>query len=961
MRRSEIFINMLILLGIIGFINPVNAFAQNAKQDNTEELRVIKQKLDYSKDYTGALALCHTAVKNHPQDADFLFLLGKAYYLTKNYNQAQKVFDRIILKTPNYKDVYLFAVNVQLATHNNWKAMFYVNRGLVRFPGDRDMELKKLSIFLQQANRNGANAQVEHLTRLFPTDPTVVKNCVDYYNGQGDLFLRQGNFSQAAVAYGKALDLDPKNIQALKGSSMVQQNTGDDQSTLNTLNRALIQHPGAYDFMIKKASVLLDQKRYPEALAMLQSILKKFPGDTKAKSLLADTKTEAARYYKSEDPYYLYSDILEKSPGNTEAMNNVISIAINRGALDEALFWIDKSLKKNPSDKKRLSQKLTILQRQQKYGAASVVAERLFKQNPRDREIKEVLIQLYQRIGRDYAGEQLYDNALESYRKILKLDPKNKEALNSSANILSAKKDYTTALELVDDALRIYPEENDFLALKASLLQDDEQFAEARQIWEKLKDKSGQNKKFTDNYIECSLALGRQQMQVSDYEMAAAVYSEILAIQPANKEALNNIQNIELAKNSQGSKTAIILADQALKYYPHDLGFLMKKSDILFRSQHYQEANDLIDSLLKRYPYNLKIRDIYMDQLHKIALLSQQHGDTVTSINTYNRILMVNSADSTALLGLANLYRLGGNYSRSLETTDKALSYYPGNATFLFKRAQALEQMQQYRKAYAAADSVAMVYPERKSFRDYSNFLLSKTFRNMVSLSYLNSQLDSSRTANIATLQYSYYGKKGIYSGKLNFAGRGSGTGLQGEFEMYYNHSSRWYSYLDLAIANKLVFPNWKVAYSLFHSLSRGWEGELGFRVLKFTSVSSYSGVVSLSKSFNDFWINFRNYTTSLSGKVYEAENLTARQYLNNKTDFFYASIGYGNSPDEFSRSFELNQIIKYSTYSIGGGFQMMFNYRNIINLNATWFNQKAYESIYHNQYDIYVSFARKF
>ncbi len=961
MRRYGIVLSVLIFVEIIGIIRPVTAFAQKERQNGPDELRVIKQKLDYTRDYKGALALCTSAVKNHHGDVDFLFLLGKAYFMTHNYSQAQKVFDQVIQKSPNYKDAYMASVNVQLAVHNNWKAMVYVNKGLAYFSGDRDFELKKLSIFLQQANRNGANAQVEHLIRLFPTESAVMKTCVNYYNGQGDLLLRQGNLSQASVAYGKALELDPGNIEALKGSSSVRQKSGDDQSTLNMLNRALIQHPGSYDFMIKKASILLDQKRYPEAREMLQLILKKSPGDAKARSLLSELNTDAAQYYKSEDPYFLYSDILQQSPGNTEAMGNVISIALNRGNLDEALFWIDKSLKKNPSDKKRLFQKLTILQRQQKYGAASVVAEKLLKLNPGNRDIKEELIQLYQRIGHDYAGEQLYDNALDSYRKIFKLDPRNKEALNSSINILSAKKDYSAALQLVDNTLQLYPKETDLLTLKASLLQDDEQFEEAMLLWEKLSSQEPQNKKFTGNYIEASLAFGRQLMQVSDYDPAAAVYAKILTIQPDNKEALNNIQNIELAKNKQGSQTAIVLSDQALKYYPHDLGFLMKKSDALFRSHHYPEASNLTDSLMKRYPYNLKLRDIYLEQLHKMAVVSRQHGDSTASINTYNRILAVNASDSTALLELANLYRAGGNYSQSLKVTGNALSYYPGNATFLLKRAQVLEQMKQYREAFAAADSVALIYPERKSFRSYSDYLLSRTFKNMISLSYLNSQLDSSRTANIATLQYSFYGKKGIYSGKLNFAGRGSGTGLQGEFEMYYNHSPRWYSYLDLAVANKLVFPNWKVAYSIFHSFAKGWEGELGVRVLKFTTISSYSGVVSLAKSFGDFWVNFRNYTTFLSGKTYEAETLTARQYLNNKTDFFYANLGYGNSPDEFSRSYQLNMNIKYQTYSIGGGFQMMFNYRNIISINATWFNQKTYESLYRNQYDVYVSFARKF
>jgi YaiO family outer membrane protein len=147
----------------------------------------------------------------------------------------------------------------------------------------------------------------------------------------------------------------------------------------------------------------------------------------------------------------------------------------------------------------------------------------------------------------------------------------------------------------------------------------------------------------------------------------------------------------------------------------------------------------------------------------------------------------------------------------------------------------------------------------------------------------------------------------------------------------------------------------------LFHSFSKSWEAEIGGRYLGFDTLNSISGVASLARYFGDFWLNLKGYATFVSEKQYFAANLTLRQYLQSRTDFFYTTFGYGNTPDDFSRAFQLDKLITFTTYSIGGGYQKVFNYRNTLSINGTWFNQRTDEHRYRNQYDIYVTFFRRF
>lgn len=939
----------------------ISASAQQKKEDSEVLIRQIKTEMEVRKDYVKALAIAKKGAKEYPRDVDFQYLLSKLYMLNKDLPNAQRKIDEIITKAPDYKDAYVLAANIQLARNNENGALLYINKGIGRFGKDRDLRTKKLDIYQAAGNHNLADIQADSLLYFFGNDKTAVNTYINYRNEAGAYFFKAGNMTRASMEFEKVLEVDPKNKQALDANINTKLQSGDRESSLAMINMALIKEPNSYELLLKKAGILQELKRYPEAIEALQVVRKKFPADRKSSQLEVELKLEAARYYKSTDPYFQYQSVLDKSPGNREALDNVINIAISRGMREEALAWINKSLGKNGSDRELLKKKMSLLEQQQKYIAAAAIAERLYTQSPSDKGLKETYIDLYSAAGRDYALQQLPDSALYAYNKILKVEPANEQALNSSVNVLSAQKKYNAALNMVDKALAYFPGNERLLLKKAGLLQEDEQDEAAALIFEELQSRNPGNNNISNSLIEAQLVMGRKMMQAMDYDGAASAFGKVLDMQPQHKEALNTMINIDLARGRSGIADALQRSADALVAYPDDKELLLKRSAALFNSGRYEEAYRLTGDLLKKYPYNTKIRESYIEQMTTAAATLRKNGDTAAALQAYNKVLMIKPDDTMALLSVNNIYFNGGNYNAVLSTSDTALYYHPENASFLLKKAAALEQLQRYKEAAAEMDTLVTLYPDRAPYKDYQAYLKSKNFRNQLGIAYLNSHIDSAQSANIATLQYTHYFKKFSLAGRLNFAGRAQGTGLQGELETYVYHGSKWYSYAAAGVANKVVFPKLKASYSLFHNFARSWEAELGGRFQAFDSINAISGVASLSRYLGDFWLNLRGYAIFISGKQYGAGVLTARQYLNNKTDFFYANIGYGNSPDDFSRLFQLEQTVNFTTYSIGAGYQKMFNYRNIVSLNGTWYNQKTGTSRYRNQYDIYLTFFRKF
>lgn len=928
--------------------------AQQQKGSSEELLHRIKQAIEVQKDYPAALALSKAGVERYPNDIDFHLLLGRAYLLNNDPDKAQHQLDKVIARSPRYKDVYLLSANAQLARNKGYNAIRYLDIGLRQYPNDRSFRIKKMNIYRAINDLTAADLQADTIKRFLYKDPVAMLAYMDYHRDVADANLKAGNSNLSIMHYQKILELIPGDTAARNGVLSARMKSGDAQSSLGNVNMLLQRDPTSYSLMMQKLALLQEAKRYPEALDVLAAVTKQYPADTRSRQLETDLKLEAARYYKSTDPYYQYQDVWAQSPGNREALDNLISIALSRGMYDDALSWINAGLKKNPSDRVLLTKKMSLLQQQGKYAAAAAIAAR----STTDRG---TYVDLQLLAARDFAGQQQFDSALAAYQKVLTRDPRNGQALNGSVNILSGQKKYKAALALLDEAIAYFPLDESLVLKKAAILQEDEQYDASVEILETLSAKTAVNTRVAPALLEAYLGAGRQMMQLMDYDAAAATYAKILDLYPDNKEALNGSINIELTRGGAGYANALGLADKALVFYPGDKEFLLKKSEALLRLRRYPEAYAITEALQAKYPFNTRIRMAYIEQLMAEATAERQRGDTTAALVTYRKVLAVAPADTTALLGITNIYFAGKNYERSLETSNEALAIYPQQPTFMIKKAAALEALGRYKEATLPLDTIAKLYPDRLHYQDFLAYMRSKTYHNQIGITYLNARLDSVQAANIASLQYMRYGKAGSLALRLNFAGRSIGTGLQMELESYINHNKKWYSFVNVAAANEIVFPKYKANYSLFHSLGKGWEAEIGGRFLNFDSINTISGVASLSKYLGDFWLNGRGYIITVSDKQYFAATLTARQYLNNKTDYFYTVVGYGNSPDDFSRSFQLNNIVSYTTYSIGAGYKRVFNYRNIVSINGAWYNQRLTETRYRNQYDIFLSFYRNF
>ncbi|MFY0255042.1 tetratricopeptide repeat protein [Chitinophaga sp. 30R24] len=934
--------------------------AQIFKPKNNAET-LYEQALQETKlqHYSKAITLSKQALQEQPGFIDQQLLLGRLYLLTRQYDLARKYVKEVLAKNPRYRDAYYYAINIELSTGRYAEAACYTDEALSYYPGSMEFMLKKLGILNLQHKIYQGNELAEQLMSRYPQDTTVRNAYVEHYLESGNYYQQLGNNGMARQSYDRVLLADPQNTDAREANLAVTIKGGSYQSALDQVNEALTIHPGSYELLMRKLGILQDMHAYADALGALQEILRRYPSDGKARTLEISLRIEAAGYYANTDPYTLYEGVLEKDPGNREALDKLIGYSMARGAYREALAWINRGLKSSPNDSRLLALKMDVLEGDRKYGSAAALAEILYQRTPNP-DLKDRLVLLEIANGREYLTQQQYDLALAAFESALKVSPSDTTALDLVANTWIAQKDNNAALKVLDQALGYYPGNERFLLKKSAVLADAGRYEEAAAIASQLANRYPANTRYSSNLADLHLTAGRNLMRAEEYDLAKQQFEQVLAIAPSNMDALDYMINLQSATGEADS--ALYFADKALTYYPDNRDFLLKKASVLQDMHEYTASAAISGALMQKYPYTLKYKNTYTTSLMAAGAEYQRRQQYDSALTQFNQVLALNPKDSLALLYSINILNGQHRYDSALTYAAQGNHYYPDNEAFLIKRAISLENKKDYAAAALAADSVVKLQPSATN-TDYRDYLESKTLTNQFALYYLNSTYDyTSNKYNIATVEYRHFLQRGgSYAVQLNYAGRQNGNGLQGLAELYYTHNPKLYSYGLLAYSNKTVFPQIRASYSIFKTFKKDIEVELGARYLNLDSLTSVSGVVSIAKPFDDFWINLRGFVISESPNIYTAFNLTARYYMNRRQDYLQVIGGLGTSPDDRSRLINFPNLSGLLSHDIGVGYQKIIRYRTTLGLFGTWYNQKISDVGYQNQYDIYITVQRKF
>ncbi len=218
---------------------------------------------------------------------------------------------------------------------------------------------------------------------------------------------------QYAEEVGQGFGQDPQLLTQMAG---ILAGAGKPENALQLLDLAIARDPERGESYFPKGLILLNQKRLVEAEQAVK------------KGLRHTADSPVGHYYLGR-------------------------ISIEAGHLDQALSSFDRAISVNPSfEPAYLAQASVHESRQEKDKAIAVLKQYLLHVNPRNREVRQHLIQLYI-TTKDYAG------GLAELNQMLEDNPGDLDAQLRMALIYGEQKEFSKAIALLTDILKAKPAE----------------------------------------------------------------------------------------------------------------------------------------------------------------------------------------------------------------------------------------------------------------------------------------------------------------------------------------------------------------------------------------------------------------------------------------------------------------------------------------------------------------------
>ena len=241
---------------------------------------------------------------------------------------------------------------------------------------------------------------------------------------------------------------------------------------LHLVDMVLEVNPNHYEALFTKTTILEDIGRIEEAINICQEALTRRPDDIWFMSRLAtcyallgwkkmNTKEENVEYYFNEAKS-IAERILKRDPHNCKAKEIIASVIGIKGDISAALKMIDEALQTGECehDFGLLRLKADLLRDSGEYEEALEIYNELLDVNKLDTNVWNGLTEMWLAIGE-------YKKALESAKMAYFLNPYNTEVIINYVNALRKNKKYKEVQRILNNALKLYPNNLDFLLEKA--------------------------------------------------------------------------------------------------------------------------------------------------------------------------------------------------------------------------------------------------------------------------------------------------------------------------------------------------------------------------------------------------------------------------------------------------------------------------------------------------------------
>lgn len=434
------------------------------------------------------------------------FRLASEYVRAGLVTQALQHCEEAIKIKNDFAEAHVLQASLQSVLGLHDKARLAYEKLLKVNPGNEEAEILLGATYLDEGKIDKA---IEYFEKLSKTSKK--SHIVWYYLGKTYLMKPNGanfakaekafrtslkiesNFVQSVIELGSILEKNKRGVEALALYESFQNQHGPDVSVAESLVQAYLvaeNYDKAYEHLktimeldqtnlnaqLKMAFILVDQKKYKEAIPLLETILSQTPESDRVRFYLGAVYEEVKDYPAAIQQF---KEIPKTSKYFADA---TMHIAYLYKLLDEpnnAIALLEKNIDFLDDNPKVYSLYASFLDGQKQYKQSKELLEKAHSKFPKDVQIMYQLGSVYDQMG-------LADRTVEKMEQLILLDKNHVEGLNYLAYLYADKtRNLETAEKLARRALALRPNDGFILDTLGWVLFKQNRTAEAIKTLEK--------------------------------------------------------------------------------------------------------------------------------------------------------------------------------------------------------------------------------------------------------------------------------------------------------------------------------------------------------------------------------------------------------------------------------------------------------------------------------------------
>lgn len=823
-----------LLIGLICFVSIVGVYAFNIieKDDvHTPDYYESNVRSMFGREqWEAGKQLLDEGLSIYPDVNGLNELCGRYHYRKKDYDTARYFLVRAVRDNPENVEAKQLLIKVEDETRNYSSAICYVNELLEINPYWQGLWRKKIELYRKQGNVEEADRLLRRLRQIYPNDSTVQRDYVYRLEESFQERRKSGDKEKAVALLRDLVEVSPQNEGYYLDLVNLLLQQGNTEEAIQTAGVGVSRIPRSSALIIKKASILAEEARYQEAMAFVKSRMRT-NRDGHLVRFYNLLLAEAANAARMNDPYVLYGKVYETSKSD-EALDYMLNTAVTRGYNDDALYYLAEAKRRRGEQTSLLYKEYLVYKRMGNTAKAYTLLSNLVKMNPEDADLADEFARNQLQQASELVSDGFYAEALPYLKGAVRggYDDETKlAALDKTYACYYELRRYDDALAVLDSIHEEYPDYGGYFVKKADVFSRRGQTSEALDV--------------------LNLAMS-DTVQTELYPMYAAAYEEIAI--PYIKELIErgasgrafgeSVHLLEVNPSSyEGLQYAIGMSDrldrhedydayvsQARSIYPEDIDFIVKQAASYSRTEDYRRAVDLLRPQLDDYPDNDGLVGAFAENSELMAL----------------QLIKEHEPDS------------------AITVADTALLFDENNESLLLAKGTAYEAMHRYDSAYFYQRKYKPGIEEAESFKRHIDGLLSRSYRNEISLEYLQGRYgEEDVITSVASASYIRKNAYNLFTGRINYAGRdgstsggdpedqvsgGVGLQLQGGWE--HRFSRKWAGTLTAAWANK-YFPKITVGLQAAYEADNGLSLDIH---AMYRRISTYSKTFRWDDSYGE-------------------------------------------------------------------------------------------------------------